>query len=107
MLNRASVEATRSSTVRSALNSWLDWSEAEAADRRAPTMSSADAARLAPRISRLEQSDRIHRASGPAWHLQRQRHEHELVALLFGARLRERFEQRVVEKGHAVAVKHA
>ena len=42
----------------------------------------------------------------PAGHLERERHEHELVAALLGACLCQRLEQRVVEQRDAVAVQH-
>ena len=55
----------------------------------------------------LEHRDRIRRAARAARHLERQPHEHELVAVLFSTRFGERLEQGVVEERNAVVEKHA
>ena len=54
--------------------------------------------------SSLEQRNRIDWASCSSRDLERQRHEHELVALTFSARLRQRIHQGVVQQRRPVTV---
>ena len=54
--------------------------------------------------SSLEQRNRLDWASCSSRDLERQRHEHELVALFFSARLRQRIHQGVVQQRRPVTV---
>ena len=47
---------------------------------------------------RLERRNRVGGTSGPAGHVQRQQHEHELVAALFGAGGGDRLDSRRLER---------